>query len=356
MYGPVLKFDPNQPRDEQGRWTDGGGSMGTTKPGRKPSKTAQGMADPMAALQDYNHQTENTPGYNAYLGDGTFWHGTSEALWESIKKDGLKPAAGPGADYWLKAMHPYIAKMVIKSRPAQVYFTGDKELAKRYALFAAKNTHSTPEILHIQIPPEERQKLGEDRQDYRAYTLPAIKPEWIIGHETVRLADVPILYAVILVKPPPESSMTDFQKMFKDDLGYGDVSNAGAIRQGGPLGGGECPDGQCMVNGKCVPKPKGYQDMMQKRDFSQDQRDKLAQKGKAMPDGSFPIVNTSDLKNAVHALGRANNPEAVKRHIIDRARALNALSALPPDWGVQKQEPPITPFSLRSRGLPQFFD
>jgi hypothetical protein len=55
--------------------------------------------------------------------------------------------------------------------------------------------------------------------------------------------------------------------------------------------------------------------------FTKAQRDKLAG-GAAMPDGSFPIRNQADLSNAIHALGRASNPDAVKAHIRKRAAAL----------------------------------
>lgn len=68
------------------------------------------------------------------------------------------------------------------------------------------------------------------------------------------------------------------------------------------------------------------------RSFSKDQRDKLAKSGKAMSDGSFPIVNKQDLKNAIQAYGRASNKAAAKRHIIKRARALGATGMLPDDW------------------------
>ena len=36
-----------------------------------------------------------------------------------------------------------------------------------------------------------------------------------------------------------------------------------------------------------------------KRDFTQDERDALAAKGHAMPDGSYPISTVADLDNAV---------------------------------------------------------
>lgn len=68
--------------------------------------------------------------------------------------------------------------------------------------------------------------------------------------------------------------------------------------------------------------------------FSEKQRDRLAQTGVAMRDGSFPIRNKSDLKNAVMAFGRASNKAATKRHIVKRARALGAVDALPESWGI----------------------
>jgi hypothetical protein len=69
-----------------------------------------------------------------------------------------------------------------------------------------------------------------------------------------------------------------------------------------------------------------------KRDFSTDERKELAEKGFALPDGSFPIVNMEDLRNAVQAFGRANNPEEAKRHIIKRAKALGMTEILPEGW------------------------
>lgn len=67
---------------------------------------------------------------------------------------------------------------------------------------------------------------------------------------------------------------------------------------------------------------------------SQAVRDKAADSGEAMPDGSFPIRNKADLGRAVQAYGRAKNKAAVKRFIIRRARALHAVDALPESWGV----------------------
>ena len=70
----------------------------------------------------------------------------------------------------------------------------------------------------------------------------------------------------------------------------------------------------------------------QKREFSDKERKAAADKGQAMPDGSYPIKNRTDLKNAIQAFGRAKNPDAVKKHIIARAKALGATNLLPEDW------------------------
>jgi hypothetical protein len=69
-----------------------------------------------------------------------------------------------------------------------------------------------------------------------------------------------------------------------------------------------------------------------KKDFSADDRKKLADEGKAMPDGSFPIENGADLENAIHAVGRAKNPGAAKAHIKRRAKALGLEDKLPDTW------------------------
>ena len=71
---------------------------------------------------------------------------------------------------------------------------------------------------------------------------------------------------------------------------------------------------------------------IEKRDFSEKQRENLAAKGKAMPDGSFPINNATDLANAIKDSGRAKDPAAAKAHILERAKALKLTDALPADW------------------------
>jgi len=58
-------------------------------------------------------------------------------------------------------------------------------------------------------------------------------------------------------------------------------------------------------------------------------------KGWALPDGSYPIADREDLRDAVLSYGRSRADRAeVKQHIIDRAHQLHAIDELPEKWGV----------------------
>lgn len=87
-------------------------------------------------------------------------------------------------------------------------------------------------------------------------------------------------------------------------------------------------------------KKKSVETDMDKREVSTEERERLAGRGAAMPDGSYPIANVQDLRNAIQSFGRAKNPTEVKAHIIRRAKALSAESELPDSWksgGMKKQ-------------------
>jgi hypothetical protein len=118
----------------------------------------------------------------------------------------------------------------------------------------------------------------------------------------------------------------------------------------GPMAPGYCQNlHRIMVAGRVMGKGPGeskeedtemtdeMQEMEEKRFFSAEEREKLAG-GAAMPDGSFPIKNAEDLKNAIHLVGRAKNPAAAKAHIIKRAKALGLVSQLPESWNVGGKE------------------
>lgn len=71
---------------------------------------------------------------------------------------------------------------------------------------------------------------------------------------------------------------------------------------------------------------------VKKREFSTEERKRLSASGKAMPDGSYPIENVEDLKNAVRSWGRGGAKASVKAHIVRRAKSLKATDELPEDW------------------------
>jgi len=63
-------------------------------------------------------------------------------------------------------------------------------------------------------------------------------------------------------------------------------------------------------------------------------RDRLAKEGKALPDGSYPIRNVEELKDAIQAYGRSKPSKraAVRRHIMKRARGLKQSELIPEQW------------------------
>lgn len=69
-----------------------------------------------------------------------------------------------------------------------------------------------------------------------------------------------------------------------------------------------------------------------KAEFSEKQRKKLAKKKEAQPDGSYPIRNEKDLKNAIQAIGRSKDVEKTKRWIKKRAKELGKEDLLPDTW------------------------
>lgn len=69
------------------------------------------------------------------------------------------------------------------------------------------------------------------------------------------------------------------------------------------------------------------------RTFSTERREKLADKGQAMPDGSFPIPDVDALRRAIQSFGRGKGDKvALKAHIKRRARALGHAEMIPDGW------------------------
>ena len=75
------------------------------------------------------------------------------------------------------------------------------------------------------------------------------------------------------------------------------------------------------------------ENITRKREFSTKEREHAASTGAAMPGGGYPIENEQDLRNAIHAIGRAKNPGKTKKHIKSRAAALGRSDLIPEGWG-----------------------
>lgn len=63
------------------------------------------------------------------------------------------------------------------------------------------------------------------------------------------------------------------------------------------------------------------------RKFNTEQRKKMAKEGKAKPDGSFPIENEEDLKNAIKLAKKGD-----RAHVKKRAAALGLSKLIPDSW------------------------
>jgi DNA-binding ferritin-like protein len=83
-------------------------------------------------------------------------------------------------------------------------------------------------------------------------------------------------------------------------------------------------------------------------------REKLAESGEALPNGSYPIRNVSDLRKAVRAYGRSKPSDRakVRRHITKRAKALGKPDLVPDEWknlSASRMELSISLADMRSK-------
>ena len=71
-------------------------------------------------------------------------------------------------------------------------------------------------------------------------------------------------------------------------------------------------------------------------DYTQKQKDAMIGSGamrNAQGNGSYPIRSKSDLRKAIRAVGRGGaNHNAIRRHIMARAKALGLSNMIPPNW------------------------
>jgi hypothetical protein len=76
-----------------------------------------------------------------------------------------------------------------------------------------------------------------------------------------------------------------------------------------------------------------------KADLTAAGRRRAASAGAAMPDGSYPITSKADLRKAVKTVGRGNaDHDAIRKHIIKRAKALGLENMVPQNWNADGSE------------------
>ena len=106
-------------------------------------------------------------------------------------------------------------------------------------------------------------------------------------------------------------------------------------------GTGEQPEGRSEFaepNRQSIPEELDNRDMkavepeVEKKDYTDAEREQLAESGEAMPGGGFPIKTLKDLRNAIQSIGRAKDPKAAKEHIIARAKAMGKEELVPSAW------------------------
>ena len=77
-------------------------------------------------------------------------------------------------------------------------------------------------------------------------------------------------------------------------------------------------------------------DIALKAMYDEDERMEMAKGGMAMADGSYPIKDEEDLKNAIMSYGRASDKEKAKAHIKKRAMELDKEDMIPAEWSEEK--------------------
>ena len=77
---------------------------------------------------------------------------------------------------------------------------------------------------------------------------------------------------------------------------------------------------------------KDFATTEEKRFYTTRRRQEYAKRGIALPDGSYPIRDVGDLRNAIQAFGLGKDKPAARRHIMRRARVLGRTDLIPAGW------------------------
>jgi hypothetical protein len=128
-----------------------------------------------------------------------------------------------------------------------------------------------------------------------------------------------------------KSRMTSFKEMKKNEYGFSEGDSQDSELLSMPLPGGAFKEScSCGTCNSCREKKRKDNEF---REWNTEKR-KALQEGKvkgsfAGPDMSFPIASPVDVAAAWASVGRASNPRAIMRRIIEIARQHNWTSGLP---------------------------
>ena len=82
---------------------------------------------------------------------------------------------------------------------------------------------------------------------------------------------------------------------------------------------------------------KSFDSIEEKRVYTSARRAEYAKRGIAMSDGSYPIRDVGDLRNAIQAYGLGKDRATAKKHIMKRARTLGRTDLIPANWKTREK-------------------
>lgn len=139
----------------------------------------------------------------------------------------------------------------------------------------------------------------------------------------------------LIAKSEPEPKHEETVTMTGSPAAIAEMIHKAAMRQAPrtpPATVDEALNGPAAAPAEDVTK-SDYESIV-KAKYNADDLKRMAGNGQAMEDESYPIADEADLDNAIHAVGRGenNSHNAIRRHIIARAKSLGASSEIPDNW------------------------
>jgi hypothetical protein len=250
----VDAFDPDEERDDHGRWSGSGGGMTATPVGLAEIERLNpgALARAKQSTSSFEHIAIPVEGKEFIA-----YHGTTEEVVASIRRTGLKSHASPAADVWAAKQNIQVGQLFMAGdRAKSVYMATDLSYAYSFAKIAADVRHQHPTMLEIHIPAAEaKDHLYVDEQadkdkKYIARYVGDIKPEWIkrevsstgYNKESAALDKQPdvVIYATVFDALPAElagGKHRDAEPDFTQDPSTGrftgSIGHGGIVLRGG---------------------------------------------------------------------------------------------------------------------------